>query len=477
MKEECAVIGVCSNKDVIDQLYCGLYSMQHRGQESAGIAVCTDPASRGESAGYTGHIDPTGNTGNTSSVSVHKGMGLVSEVFRNLELKGDVGIGHVRYSTTGESGIGNSQPMVINYAKGSFAIAHNGNLVNSIDLRSTLKMKGCVFSTTTDTEIIAKLIVQEHMKTDTFTDAIKSAMNSLEGSYSLVILYENKIIGIRDPRGFRPLVLGRSNESYALASETCALDAIDMAFVRDIKPSEIIIIGDGLKPESHTGRKEKIAHCMFEYVYFARPDSVIDGKAVYEIRKNLGRILSREAPVDADMVIAVPDSGITTAIGYANASKIPYGEGLMKNRYFGRTFILPNQEERERGVRIKLNPIRSEIEGKRLILVDDSIVRGTTIKRIIRILREFGASEINVRISCPPVRFPCFYGINMQTCEEFAAAKKTVEEIREKINADSLAYTSLEGLIKAIGFTEEKMCLACLTGDYPIKDKQMKLEL
>ncbi|HIE33877.1 MAG TPA: amidophosphoribosyltransferase [Candidatus Altiarchaeales archaeon] len=451
VSESCAVFGIRSNDDVFDRIYYGLYSMQHRGQESAGIATFSD------------------------KMRIYKDMGLVSEVFKNRELKGNVGIGHVRYSTTGDSNIENAQPLMINYAKGNFAIAHNGNLTNSDELRTKLERKGSVFMTTTDTEIIAYLIALEHIKTGNFIEGIKNAMNQLKGSYSLTILNKNKVIAVRDPWAFRPLVYGRTDDTHVVASESCALDALDIELVRDVKAGEILIIGNGV--ESYTGVKEKISHCMFEYVYFARADSVLDGVSAYGVRKNLGRILYEEGHVDADMVIAVPDSGITTAIGYARASGLPYGEGLIKNRYLGRTFILPEQDKRKQGVRIKLNPVRSEVEDKRIVLVDDSIVRGTTIKRIITLLKKFGASEVHVRISCPPIRCPCHYGIDMQTREEFIAKEKTVEEIRREIGADSLVYTSLEGLIEAIGLPREKLCVACLTGEYPIRKEQMRLRL
>lgn len=448
--EKCAVFGIYSKGNVFSHIFDGLYSLQHRGQESAGIA-----------------------TYKNGQISIHKAMGLVCDVFKDVYLEGNSGIGHVRYSTTGASILENAQPIVINYAKGSFAIAHNGNIVNSKELKFLLEKRGSIFSTTTDTEIIAQLIAQEHVRTDDFIEGIKNAMKLLNGAYCLTILHDGDIIAVRDPWGFRPLVLGKSDNGYAVASESCALDTLDMKLVRDIKPSEILVINNNL--ESYTGRKERTAHCIFEYVYFARPDSVIDGKSVYEVRKNLGKILAKEAPVDAEMVVAVPDSGITTAIGYSETSKIKYGEGMIKNRYCGRTFILPEQDQRERSVKLKLNPIVSEINGKTIVLIDDSIVRGTTLKRLIGILRAAGALKIHVRISCPPIKYPCFYGIDMQSRREFIASRKEIDAIRKEIGADSLAYTSIDGLVKAIGMPRNKLCLACLNEDYPTKEEQTKL--
>ncbi len=450
-RHECAVFGIKADSAVFDKIYLGLYSMQHRGQESAGIATRDD------------------------RIKLHRDMGLVSEVFKNVYLEGNSGIGHVRYSTTGESGIENAQPLLINYARGSFAIAHNGNLINSRELRDELEKKGSVFTTTTDTEIIAQLIVQEHLKSEGFMEGLRKAIKQLRGAYCLVILKDEEIIAIRDPWAIHPLVLGKSRDSYVVASESCALDTIGIPVLRDIRPGEILVIGNEVK--SYSIGKESISHCVFEYVYFARADSLLNGINVYDVRKNLGRILYREAPVDADIITAVPDSGITTAIGYAEESKIPYGESLMKNRYLGRTFIMPEQKEREQGVKLKLNPIKSEIKGKKIILVDDSIVRGTTIRNLINLLRRAGAKEVHVRISCPPVKHPCFYGIDMQREDEFIAARKSVKEICEEIGADSLAYTSLEGLIKAIGIPKKNLCLACLNGEYPIKEEQTKLKV
>jgi len=450
MREKCAVFGIKSDSDVFDRIYHGLYALQHRGQESAGIAVY-----------------------NSGKIKIHKDMGLVSEVFRNIYIDGKVGIGHVRYSTRGVSEIENAQPFLINYSKGSFSIAHNGQIVNAADIKNVLESRGSVFTTTSDTEVIAHLIVREHIKTGDLVKGIRSAMGYLKGSYSLTILYGDKIIAVRDPYGVRPLVYGRSGDTHVFASETCALDVLDVDLVRDVKPAEILVIGD--KVHSYMGVSEKVAHCMFEYVYFARPDSVLDGRSVYEVRKNLGAVLANEGNVKADLVVPVPDSGITQAIGYSRESKIPFGEGLIKNRYIGRTFILPDQKKRDVGVKVKLNPIRSELKGKDIILVDDSIVRGTTIKKLIKLLKGAGAKKVHVRVSCPPLRSPCFYGIDMQSRKEFIASKKTVEEIRKEIGADSLVYTSIKGLVGAIGLPVTNLCMACLNDEYPIKDAQTKL--
>jgi len=451
-KDKCAVFGIISGDDVFNSIYYGLYAMQHRGQESAGIAT------------YTGRIN------------IHRDMGLVSDVFKNTYFSGNSGIGHVRYSTTGESSSRNAQPLLINYSMGSFAIAHNGNITNTSELKYLLEHRGSIFTTTTDTEIIAQLIAQEHIKTNDFVLGIKNAMEYLEGAYCLTILYGRKVIAVRDPWGLRPLVFGKGETTYAVASESCALDVLDLKLVRDVKPSEILVIDEnGIK--SVMGKKQKPAHCMFEYVYFSRADSIINERSVYEIRRKLGRNLLHESEVDADLVVPVPDSGITAAVGYSEDSNIPFGEALMKNRYIGRTFIMPEQDDRELGVRLKLNPILSEIKGREIVLIDDSLVRGNTTRRLIKILRKSGVGKIHVRISCPPIRSPCPYGIDMQTTKEFIASKKTVDEIRNIIDADSLVYISLEGLIDAIGIPEEKLCLGCLTGKYPIKEKkQLKLE-
>jgi len=454
MKEKCAVFGIYSTEEIFNQIYFGLYSMQHRGQESAGIATFFN-----------------------RKIYLHKEMGLVAEVFRGINLPGNAGIGHVRYSTTGESKIENAQPLIINYSKGSFAIAHNGNLINYSDLREMLERKGAIFSTNTDTEVISQLIAQEHIKAGNFIVGIKNAMKFLEGAYSLTILTnKGKVFAVRDPWGVRPLSIGKSPSCYAFASETCAFDILNVKFVRDVKPGEIVKLDEnGISSE--IGRIENPKHCMFEYVYFARPDSIINGIPIYEVRKNLGKNLWKEKPTNADIVTSVPDSGTTAAIGYHHASGIKYSESLIKNRYTGRTFIMPEQKLREIGVKIKLSPITSEIKGKEVILIDDSIVRGTTMKNIVSLLKKSGAKKVHVRITCPPIKYPCFYGIDMQTRKEFVASEKTVEEVCKTIGADSLHYNSIEGLIKSIGIKKENLCLACLTGEYPIKERQLKLSV
>jgi len=454
MKEKCAVFGIVSREEVFDRIYLGLYSMQHRGQESAGITTFSE-----------------------GKIHKHTEMGLVADVFKNIRLAGNVGIGHVRYSTTGTSEIKNSQPLIINYSEGSFAIAHNGNLTNYNDLREILERRGAIFSTNSDTEVIAQLIAQEHIKAGNFVDGIKNAMKLLEGAYSLTILNDKgQVVAVRDPWGFRPLSLGKIPSGHVIASETCAFDLIDATFIRDVKPGEIVILIDD-NVISEIGRTEKSKHCMFEYVYFARPDSVIDGISVYQARKNLGKNLCEEKPTKADIVTAVPDSGTTAAIGYHHASGIKYSESLIKNRYTGRTFIMPEQKTRDLSVKIKLTPIASEVKGKDVILVDDSIVRGTTMRNLVTLLKKSGAKKVHVRITCPPVMYPCFYGVDMKTRKEFAATEKTVDEICKQIGADSLHYNSLEGLVKSLGIEKESLCLACLTGEYPIKEKQAKLKV
>lgn len=463
-KEACGIFGIVGkeNKEIYSKIYYGLFALQHRGQESAGIATFVS---------------------NTSdyNIKIVKDMGIVPEALRNKFIEGNIGIGHVRYSTTGESSIENAQPILIKCTNENFAIAHNGNIVNTAEIKQ--KLKGAVFLTTTDSEVIANLIAYYYTINKNFLESLKCAMNELVGSYCLLILYQNKVIAVRDPKEFRPLVIGKNEEGeYCIASETCALDATNFSYIRDVEPGEIFVVEISKEGKifssTYSILRDKISYCMFEYVYFARPDSIINNISVYQVRKEMGKILASESYVDADIVIPVPDSGITAAIGYAewcieNKKQIRYSEGLMKNRYVGRTFILPNQTDREKELYTKLNPIKTEIEGKRIILIDDSIVRGTTIKRIIKILRDSGAKEVHVRISCPPIKFPCKFGIDMQTAKEFVARDRSVDEIALLIGADSLQYTSREGLFKAIG--TKNLCDACLTGISPIVEKQMKL--
>ena len=442
MREKCAVFGIISSTDVFDRIYYALHSMQHRGQESAGIATSND------------------------KIRVHKEMGMVADVFKSAYLSGKNGIGHVRYSTSGESKTDNAQPLLLNYAKGAFAIAHNGNIVNHGSLRSELEMQGSTFATTSDTEIIAKIIAHEHMGCESFSKAIANTMTRLKGSYSLAILYGDRVYAVRDPWGLRPLCIGKTEDAHMVASESCALDILGAELVRDVSPGEIVRMGS--ENGSVLTPQKRICHCMFEYVYFARPDSVLDGRSIYSVRRALGENLALEHPVEADMVAAVPDSGITHALGYAKQSGIPYGEALMKNRYVGRTFILPHQDQRDTGVRMKLNPLKSEIESKRIVLVDDSIVRGTTLKRIVTSLRQAGASEVHVRIACPPILNPCLYGIDMKTSREFIANNRSPKQISELIGADTLQYQSIEGLMNALNMKKNELCMACLDGDYPL---------
>ncbi|MDN5331242.1 MAG: amidophosphoribosyltransferase [Tepidanaerobacteraceae bacterium] len=450
LKEACGVIGIYSDMEdpaLGKTLYYGLFALQHRGQESAGIAV---------------------STGN--GIDYHKDLGLVSEVFTEKildRLSGRIGIGHVRYSTTGSNSLNNAQPLVVRYKNGYLAVAHNGNLVNAYELRYELEQSGAVFQTTVDSEIIAFLIAREASKD--IDEAIKGCMDRIKGAYALVIMTENSLIGVRDPNGFRPLCLGKYNGSYVLASESCAFDTIGAEFIRDVEPGEIVVINRyGVKSVKYKCQ-EKNSLCIFEFVYFARPDSTIDGINVYKARWESGRILALEHPADADLVVGVPDSGTVAAMGYSAQSGIPFGFGLIKNRYIGRTFIQPSQKLRSLGVMLKLNALKSEVKGKRLVLVDDSIVRGTTSGQIIKMLKDAGAKEVHVRVSSPPVTHSCYFGIDTSSQKELIAATHNVEEIRKYIGADSLGFLSLDGLIKSTGCNREKFCTACFSGEYPLK--------
>ncbi len=450
MHEECGIVGVSFKEEspAALSIYYALYALQHRGQESAGIAVHDD-----------------------SQVQTLKGMGLVPEVFNKLDiqkLKGNAGIGHVRYSTTGSSKIENCQPLLVSFKSGTIAIAHNGNLVNSKELRSELEKEGRIFLSESDTEVIAHLLVKELMHNE-LEEAVKEMMRRLVGSYSLAILVDNRLVIIRDPLGVKPLCLGRIDNGFVIASESVAIDTLNGEFIRDIAPGEMLIFSDG-NFESHQIVKSKnYAHCVFEYIYFARPDSVIDGRLVYDVRLKIGEALFEEHPVKADIVSPVPDSGITYAIGFSKKSGINYMEGLMKNRYIGRTFIMPGQDMRETAVRLKLNTVKPNIEGKSVVLIDDSIVRGTTSRRIIDLMRRSGAREVHTRIASPPIISPCYLGIDMPTRDELVAAYKAVKGVEAVINADSLGYLSIEGLVKSIGIPLEDLCVGCLTGVYPVE--------
>lgn len=452
IREACGVFGVCNGDtvDVARLTYFGLYALQHRGQESCGIAVNND----GEIMG-------------------HKGMGLVSEVFTEKildRLEGKMAIGHTRYSTTGANSLENAQPLIVNYKAGRLALAHNGNLVNASKIRFDLENQGAIFQTATDSEVIANLISRYGLRYKDLEEVLKRTMDVIEGSYALVIMTPRRLIGIRDPWGLRPLSLGKLNDSYILASETCAFDAVGAKFIRDVEPGEIIFIEENTLKSVKTNLNKPHNLCIFEHIYFARPDSFIDGASIYRSRLEAGRLLAVEHPAKADLVVGVPDSGLTAAIGFSRQSGIPYGEALIKNRYVGRTFIQPNQKMREESVNIKLNALRSEIEGKRIVLIDDSIVRGTTTKKIVQMLKNSGAKEIHMRISSPPVKHPCFFGIDIASREHLIAAHNSMDVIKKIIGADSLGYLSVEHLLKTpIGAPEGSFCCACFTGQYPME--------
>ncbi|CEE00475.1 amidophosphoribosyltransferase [Caldifermentibacillus hisashii] len=449
LNEECGVFGVWGHHNAAHITYYGLQSLQHRGQEGTGIAV-TDG----------------------KQIHIKKGEGLVTEVFSKNDmddLQGTGAIGHVRYATAGGSGPENVQPLLFKSQTGSLALAHNGNLTNATVLRSLLEAEGSIFQTTSDTEVLAHLI--KRSKRTQFIDQMKAALNMLQGAYAYLLMTETELIVALDPYGLRPLSIGRLGDSYVVASETCAFDIVGADYIRDVQPGEMLIINhDGIRSEIFTTQTQ-MSLCTMEYVYFSRPDSDLQGMNVHTARKNLGKQLALEAPIDADVVTGVPDSSISAAIGYAEESGIPYELGLIKNRYVGRTFIQPTQQLREQGVKMKLSPVRGVVEGKRVIMVDDSIVRGTTSRRIVRMLKEAGAREVHVVISSPPIKHPCFYGIDTSSREELIAGDKSVEEIRQIIGADSLTFLSVEGMLKALGREQsggmKGSCLACFTGKYP----------
>ncbi|HEY9728384.1 MAG TPA: amidophosphoribosyltransferase [Chroococcales cyanobacterium] len=451
-EEACGVFGVYApGEDVAKLTYFGLYALQHRGQESAGIAT------------FEG-----------DKVHLHKNMGLVSQVFNETilsELPGDMGVGHTRYSTTGSSRIANAQPALVETRLGPLALAHNGNLVNTVELREHLLKLDCNFETTTDSEMIAIAIGAEVDSGKSWLEAAISAFGHCSGAYSLVIGTPVGLMGVRDPHGVRPLVigtLGTTPQRYVLASETCGLDIIGAEYLRDVEPGELVWITEEGMASFHWSPKPERKLCIFEMIYFARPDSIMSDETLYSYRLQLGRQLAQESFVDADIVIGVPDSGIPAAIGFSQSSGITYAEGLIKNRYVGRTFIQPTQSMRESGIRMKLNPLKDVLAGKRVVIVDDSIVRGTTSRKIVKALRDAGAAEVHMRISSPPVTHPCFYGIDTDSQDQLIAATKSVEEIAMQIGVDSLAYLSWEGMLKATGEDPNSFCTACFTGNYPI---------
>jgi len=454
IEDKCGIVGIYSkddSKDVASFVYYCLYALQHRGQESAGIAT----------------FNPE------KGLNYYCGMGLITDVFKDYEiqnLSGNMAIGHVRYSTTGQSKLENSQPFVTDFDDGFIAMAHNGDIVNSNDLRDELIGEGYEFKSDTDSEVICYMLKKEHYDNNKdILDSIESVCDKLVGSYALTILVNGDLYGVRDPMGIKPLAVAKKGDDFILASETVAFDVINAKYVRDIKPGEVVYFeNDEIKSHMlESAGRCKLSHCMFEYVYFARPDSTIDGINVYQTRMNIGRQLYELYPIDADVVIPVPDSSIPAAIGYSRASGIPYGEGLIKNRYVGRTFIMPTQEERELAVRLKLNPIKDAIKGKKIILIDDSIVRGTTSKQLLDLVKEAEPAEIHFLVGCPPVVAPCFYGVAMATKKELIAANYSVDEIQEQLNIDSLGYITLPALVEAIGMPKENLCLGCLNEEYP----------
>lgn len=447
--EECGVFGIygCSSEQTAYRTYNGLIALQHRGQESCGMAV-----------------------NDCGVVSYHKDMGLVSEVFNDSvlrELNGQMAIGHVRYSTAGGSVRENAQPLVMRYIKGTLAIAHNGNLTNAHELRKELEHRGAIFQTTIDSEVIAYVIARERVHSHSIEEAVRRAIPQIAGSYSLLVMSPRKIIAARDPHGFRPLCIGKLDDAYVFASETCALDACGADYVRDVEPGEIIVVDDkGLRSIQNPNNNKK-SLCVFEYIYFARTDSVIDGISVYEARKEAGRLLARQHPVEADMVIGVPESGIDAAIGYSEESGIPYEKGIVKNNYIGRTFIKPSQSERERSVRIKLNALGQNVKGKRVVMLDDSIVRGTTCSHIVTMLKDAGATEVHLRISSPPFLWPCYYGTDIPSKKDLVACKHTIEEIGKMSYADSIGFLELDSLPQMLKGCGTGFCDACFSGNYP----------
>jgi amidophosphoribosyltransferase len=458
LKDECGVFGIFGHPESANLTYLGLYALQHRGQESAGI-VAADGA----------------------RMRVSRAMGQVADAFDEQALEklpGHLAIGHTRYSTAGESKIENAQPFLIDCAHGQIAVAHNGNLVNAGELRDTLVRAGSIFQTSSDTEVVLHLYARS--KAPSVEEALVESIAQLSGAFSLALLTKNRLIAARDPHGFRPLALGQLGDAWIVCSETCALDLIGATYVRDIEPGELLIISDGGLRSLRLFPKSSLSQCIFEHVYFARPDSYVFGRSVNEVRTELGRILARESSVSADVVVPIPDSGVCAAVGFAEESDLPLRMGLIRNHYVGRTFIQPQQSIRHFSVRVKLNPVRSILEGRRVVLLDDSIVRGTTSRKIVRMVKAAGAREVHLRISCPPTISPCFYGVDTPSKSELIAATHTHEEIRKYVEADSLAYLSLGGLRSAVGSQQQDYCTSCYTGVYPVafpRDEHAYLQL
>ena len=442
----CGIFGIANHSDASQMTYLGLYALQHRGQESTGIS-----------------------SSDGGQVYTHKSMGYVADVFSEdviTKLKGLNAIGHTRYSTAGDSNEGNAQPIVVKCTHGTIALVHNGNLINAVSLRERLELQGAIFQSTSDSEVILHLLARS--EADSLLDGLARTLAQVQGAFSLLLLTEDSLIGVRDANGFRPLNLGSINGSYVLASETCAFDLIGATYLREVEPGEIVLIRGGEMKSVKALTAPRLAKCIFEHVYFSRPDSIVFGRTVQTSRDLMGRILAEECPVDADLVVPVPDSGVTAAIGYSQQSGIPFAFGLIRNHYVGRTFIEPKTKIRHFGVKVKLNPVKDLLTGKRVVLIDDSIVRGTTSRKIVKMVRAAGAKEVHMRISCPPTLSPCFYGIDTPTKKELIASSHTVEEICKYIEADSLGYLSLAGLIRSVGGRGSEFCTACYTGQYPI---------
>ena len=446
LHEECGVVGVYGHPEAANLVYLGLYALQHRGQESAGIVASTH-----------------------SKMHLELGMGLVADIFdpgRLMKLPGPLAIGHNRYSTAGKSELVNAQPCMINYAEGSLALAHNGNLVNAQTIRKSLASKGAIFQSTNDSEVIVHFMAQA--KSASFVDRAAEALRQVSGAYSLVLMTENELLAARDPRGFRPLCLGKLEGAYIVASETCVMDLIEAEFIREIEPGELILINENGLQSFFPFKKEETKHCVFEHIYFARPDSFLFGEHVYTARKEMGKAMAQESPADVDLVVPVPDSGVVSAMGFAEESNIPFEMGLIRNHYVGRTFIEPQSQIRNFGVKLKLNAVKNLIEGKRLAIIDDSIVRGTTSRKIVKMLLESGAKEVHLRISSPPILHSCFYGIDTPNKEELIAHTNTLEETRQYLGANSLSYLSINKMLEVLQNGKNKFCSACFDGNYPV---------